>query len=130
MKFLAKPLPAVTYATLVASLIAGVLAVLNQTTFVLQNPWHEIVTYGLIFLAGFGITPLIGSAFQNAIHLPHVVTAGITSALVVLQGILSTVSLNGSVHAIIAGVIVVLAGLGFGTGPATVAVKRGTTASK
>lgn len=113
----------VSWATVVLSLVAGALAVLNQTTFDFGGQWHQVVTVSLVFLAGLGITPLTGAAFKNALHLPHAAAVIITGVFVAMQAVQLDISMSPAVHAVLAGVIVILAGLGFGTGTSTVASK-------
>ena len=54
-------------AALIASLVAGVLVVLNSTTFSIAPPWHSYLTFGLTALTGLGISPLVGPAFRTAL---------------------------------------------------------------
>jgi len=55
--------------TTLLSLVAGVLAVLNQTSFDLVQPWKTALTVALVFLTGLGISPLTGPAFRNAFEV-------------------------------------------------------------
>ena len=102
-----------TAASVVAALVAGVLAVLNQTVFNFGSEWYNYINIALVFLAGLGITPLTGKAFRAALHLPPWVLTVITAALAALQVALTSVGMPNSWHAVIVAAITVLAGLGF-----------------
>jgi hypothetical protein len=102
-----------TLATLGLSLLAGVLVVLNVTAFGFGQPWLIGTTLALTFLAALGISPLTGASFKAALHLSNGISNAIAAALVALQLGLSTVTMSTGVHAILAGCITLLAGLGF-----------------
>ena len=99
--------------TVVLSCVAGILVVLNVTTFGFGQPWLVGTTIALTFLAGLGISPLTGVSFKAALHLPNGVSNVIAAALGALQLGLFTVPMSTGVHAVLAGVITLLAGLGF-----------------
>lgn len=111
-----------SWATTVLSLLAGVVAVLNTTTFGFDQPWKQILTIGALGLSTIGISPLIGPAFRNALHLSHNVMVLITAAVVVLGGAVETFSWSTSARGITIGILAVLGGLGFGTGTGPVPV--------
>lgn len=108
-------LPAV--ATLILSLIAGVLSVLNQTTFGFPAPWGTSLTIALLFLSSIGISPLTGANFRNALHLPASVIM-VVSAAIAAGGTAALNISDSTTRAVVIGILTVLAGLGFGPVPA------------
>lgn len=108
----------------VLSLIAGVLTLLNQISFGLAVPWHQLVTFGLVFLVSIGISPLTHGAFRNALHLSGAASTVITTVVMALTAAVTTLSLTSDVKGIIVGVLTFLAGIGFGPigGPVVPAV--------
>lgn len=93
--------------------LAGVLAILNQTTLHAGSSWSGYITVALVFLAGLGISPLVGEKFQSAVHLSPKVGIVISSALAALAVALGTLNVSAGVKGIIQGVIVFAAALGF-----------------
>lgn len=101
-------------ATLVLSLVAGVLVVLSSTSFGFSAPVKEGVLLALIFLSAEGISPLTGASFKSALHLPVAVSLTIGALLAVAAvGLTQITGLSDAAHAIIEAVLVVAAGLGF-----------------
>ena len=109
--------------TVILSLIAGGLQVVNQLVLnsgsLLQ--WRDIITMFLTFLAALGVQPLVGAAFRtglfNLVHIPVIVTVILGAAVSALAGGLDILAMSTTVHTIIATVLTVLAGLGFGSVP-------------
>jgi hypothetical protein len=108
-----------TAVALVLSLVAGVLAVLNVTTFQFTQPWHNDITVALVFLAAIGISPLVGPYFRNALHLTAAASVVITAVLMAASAAITTLNLSTDAKGIIVGILTFLAGIGFGpaTGP-------------
>lgn len=106
-----------TWATTALALLAGLASVLNQTTFGFIQPWKSALTVGLVLVAGLGIGPLTGQAFRAALHLSQNVNTLIAAVLAAATVATTTLSLSTPLHAVLAGVLTVLAGLGFGTIP-------------
>lgn len=102
-----------TIVVVVLSLLAGLLAVLNEVVFGFSTQWHAYFAIILIFLAGLGISPLLGPAFRAALHLPTWASALISAAMSAALLALSTAGMPHLAHAIIAAVLTVLSGLGF-----------------
>ena len=99
--------------TVALSAIAGALVTLNVTTFHLGQPWVTGITVAITALAAFGISPLTGPALIAALHLPQKIVNIIAAGLMATQLALQTVTMSTTAHAIVAGVITLLAGLGF-----------------
>ncbi len=104
-------------ASLVLSVLAGVLAVLNAVVFHVGSDWSAWINAALVFLAGIGISPLVGPAFRAALHLSPVVSLFLSAGISALTVGLSTLHMSSALHAVIAAALAFLAGLGFG--PAT-----------
>lgn len=102
---------------LVLGLVGGVLEYLNQASFHLVQPWNQVVTYGLFVVAVFGVSPLVHSAFRNALHISTQLGVAITVAATLLAAAITTFSLSHDVKGILVGVVAFLAFIGFG--PAT-----------
>ncbi len=100
-------------ATIVLSLLGGVLAVLNQTVLHLGSHWSTYITVGLVFLAGLGISPLVGKQFRSALHPSHQVSVIISAALSAAALVLTTINVSSGLKAILGGVLTFLAGIGF-----------------
>jgi hypothetical protein len=109
-----------TPVTIGLSLLAGLLTVLNTTTFHFISPWKAVLTVALVFIAGLGIGPLTGANFRNALHIPQNVNVVISSAFAAATIASTTITMSLTAHAIAVGVLTVFAGLGFGTAPTTV----------
>lgn len=102
-----------SWATITLGVVAGILAVLNQTTFDIATPWKAYVTIALVFLSALGISPLVGEKFQSAVHLAPSVGIVISAALAALAVGLSTLSVSEGVKGLIQGVIVFFSAFGF-----------------
>lgn len=99
--------------TLVFSLGAGVLALLNQTTFGLPVVWHSALNVALVFFGAIGISPLVGAKFRAALHLNPAESLVVTAALSALSVASTQFAIGGTAKAIVTGVLAFLAGLGF-----------------
>jgi phosphate starvation-inducible membrane PsiE len=97
----------------VLSLIAGAIQVLNEVVFHLSSDWHAYLAIILVFLAGIGISPLVGARFKAALHLPPWLGYLITAGMSALTLAMTTLHIGSVAHAVIAAVLTVLAGLGF-----------------
>lgn len=113
----AAPTNAPSIATLVLGLIAGVLTVLVHNTFGIAAPWTNYAAITLVFLSALGISPLVGSAFKNALHLPPAASLIITAALTAAAVGATQISLSPDTVGIVQGVIAFLSALGFGIVP-------------
>lgn len=102
------------------SLLAGVLAVLNQTVLVVGSHWYAAITIGLVFLAGLGIPAVTGGSFQSLLaklfpaRFLVVVHAVVTALVAALTLALTLNSWSSAAHAAVAAILTVLVGLGFG----------------
>lgn len=106
-----------TAVTVGLALLAGLITVLNTTTFGFVAPWKAVLTVALVFIAGLGIGPLTGAGFRNALHIPQNLNVIISAAIAAATIGSTTIGMSTAAHAIVAGVLTVLAGLGFGTAP-------------
>lgn len=100
---------------LILGLADGVLEYLNQASFDLGPTWTPLVAFGLLFIGAFGVSPLVGSAFRNALHLPPIVCTALTGIATVGAAYVTTASLNLHTKGIIEGVIGLLVWTGFGS---------------
>ncbi len=102
----------------ILSLVAGVLEVLNQVTFGFPAPWHTFTTYGLLVLAMVGISPLVGTAFRqaltNAFHVSGVLFTVLSIVTMAIAAAVTTFSIDSTWKGILLGIVAVLGGLGFG----------------
>lgn len=107
--------------TLVLGLLGGVLEYLNTNTFGFTAPWREVITYGLYALAVIGVSPLVHSAFRNALHLSAGVSVTITILATLLAAAITTFSgMSLELQGILQGVVAFLAFVGFGPAAASV----------
>lgn len=124
-----------TWATTIVGLAAGVLAVLNEVAFGLDPTWRGYLSVTLIFLAGLGISPLVGSAFRAALHLSPGVSLVISSALAALALAVHMFNLSSGLRGVLQGVLAFAAAIGFApavnvaTLPAKSAVRAGVGAT-
>lgn len=101
-------------ATVILSLLAGLLVVLSSISLGFSAPVKEGVLLALIFLSAEGISPLTGESFRSALHLPPWATKLIGAALAVAAvGLTQITGLSTAAHAIIEAALVITAGLGF-----------------
>lgn len=103
-----------TPVTVALSVVAGILSLLNLTTFGFAAPWQNLVTIGLAALAAVGIAPLTGPALQNAIHLSHAAALSLASGVSALAVAITTLSIDQTVKGILTGVLTLAAGVLFG----------------
>jgi hypothetical protein len=102
-----------SWATTTLGAGAGVLAILNQTTLHAGSPFSGYITVSLVFVAGLGISPLVGAKFQSAVHLSPKVGIVVSAALAALAVALTTLNVSVGVKGLIQGVIVFFGALGF-----------------
>lgn len=86
-------------------------------TFGFAAPWAKYLAVILVFTGALGISPLVGTAFRNAIHLSATVSLLITAALTALVFGIPTFGLDATWTGILQGVVVFAATLGFGPVP-------------
>jgi hypothetical protein len=116
-----------TIAVVILGLLLGVAQVLNELVLEASSEWHAYIAIILVFFAAIGISPLVGSAFRAALHLP-LWASNILSALMAAAVLaLSTVHMSNLAHAIVAAVLTVFAALGFA--PASVAAVEAPAAT-
>jgi len=108
-----KPLGLPSWATAALGLLAGVLAVLNEAAFGFEASWRSYISVVLVFLAGIGISPLVGPAFRAALHLSTSLTVLITSGLGALALAVHTLDMSEGLRGALQGVLVFAAGVGF-----------------
>src|ERR1700734_1840635 len=106
-------------ATLILSLVATALAVLNETTLQLGGVWSTGVLVATGTLSAMGISRLTGEQFRSLLDLTNGESAAVSAGLTALALWAKDANITTAEHAIIAGVLVAAAGLGFG--PDTVA---------
>lgn len=103
-----------TWATIALSVLAGVLSVLNITSFGFVAPWQNLVAVGLAALAALGIAPLTGPSLQTALHISHALALSLASLVSTAVVAVTTLSIDQTAKGIIAGVLTLLAGVLFG----------------
>ena len=117
-------------ATVLAA-VGGILNWLNTATFGLPPAWHQVVTYGLLFLASIGVTPLVGAALgtviRNILHLTAAALTVITVAEFALVAAVTTFGLSQDVKGVVIGVVTFLAGIGLGVQPVLTAGRASAT---
>jgi hypothetical protein len=120
-----------SWATVTLGAIAGILAVLNETVFSAGATWGAYITIALIFLAGLGISPLVGPAFRSALHLSAAVSILISSGLAALALALTTIHMSSALHAILGAALAFASALGFAPAvtPAVLPAKGETKAA-
>jgi hypothetical protein len=102
-------------ATLILSLVATALAVLNETTLQLGGVWSTGVLVATGVLSAMGISRLTGEQFRSLLDLTNAESSVVSAALTALALWAKDASnLSTTEHAIVAGVLVAAAGLGFG----------------
>lgn len=106
-----------TLQTIVLSVAFAILSVLNSTTLHLGAPWTTYITVALVFIAGLGISPLTGAAFRSILHLSNGASNLIAAATAAATLAATTIDTSSPVHAVIVGVLTLLAGLGFAPVP-------------
>jgi predicted membrane protein len=94
--------------------IAGALEVVNEIALPIGPQWHAYITVGLTFVAGLGISPLVGIAFRNALHLPQSVSVAISSVLAAITLALTQLAVPSGWKSVIGFVLMFLSGVGFG----------------
>lgn len=104
-----------SWATVGLGLLAGVLVALNQVSFGFEPPWHQVVLYGLVAISAFGISPLIGPDFANALHVSHRLMTVITTLLLTVAAAVQTLSISQDAKGIVLGIVTVIGSLGFGS---------------
>ena len=117
-----------SWATTLLACLAGLIQILNATTFGFISPWRAALTVALVFIAALGIGPLTGAQFRNALHISQSANTVIGAVLAAATVASTTLAMSTAAHAIIAGALTVLAGLGFGTIPTVVPTPAPTPA--
>lgn len=101
--------------SVVLGAVAGVaVAFVASGIIVVEGEWKTYLETGLTVLAGLGIAPLTGPAFQAMIHLSHAAALAISGVLGTLVVILAQVHMSAGLHGLLAGIVAFGAGLGFG----------------
>lgn len=103
-----------TWATVALSILAGVLSLLNLTTFGFGAPWQNLVAVGLAALAALGIAPLTGPGLQTALHISHALALSLASLVATAVIAVTTLSIDQTLKGVIAGILTLLAGVLFG----------------
>lgn len=104
-------------ATLILGLIAGVLTGLVHSSFGFGAPWANYASITLVFISALGVSPLVGTAFRNALHLPPTISLIITAALTAAAVGATQIGLSVTDVAIVQGVVAFVGTLGFGIVP-------------
>lgn len=94
-------------------------------TFGFTAPWEKYVAVIIVFTGALGISPLVGSAFRNAIHLGATASLVITAGLTALVFAIPTFGVDATTQGILQGIVVFAATLGFGPLPIPPATKYG-----
>jgi hypothetical protein len=102
-----------SWASVSLGLVAGAAAVLNELAFSFTAEWRSFISVGLIFLAGLGIAPLVGSSFRAALHLSQTTSLFLTSALGALALGIHTLNISEGVRGILQGILTFAAAVGF-----------------
>lgn len=97
----------------VLALLAGGLQVVNVAVLNLSTALHAGIGIIIVFVVGLGVSPLVGDAFRNALHLPAWAFTLIAALLSAATLAVTVLPMSTSLHTIILTVITVLAGLGF-----------------
>ncbi len=111
-----------SWATTLLGLVAGVLAILNEVTFGLSTEWRGYVSMALIFLAGLGISPLVGPAFRSALHVSNQASIAVSSVLAGLALVVHGVDLSTGLRGVLQGILTFAAAVGFAPAAVTGAV--------
>lgn len=111
--------------TVILGLVDGALTVLVHNNFGIAMGWSAALSTILVFLGAVGVQPLLGPAFETALHLPYQVTAVISAGMSALTYWLSTnpSGLDPTVAGWITGAIAFLTAVGFGTTVSSVVAK-------
>ncbi len=104
--------------------VLGVLAGFVHT-FGFDAPWGTYLAVIIVFAGALGISPLVGSAFRNALHLGATASIVITAGLTALVFAIPTFGLDPTWRGVLQGIVVFAATLGFGPLPAAPATKYG-----
>ena len=110
-----KSLKIPSYVTLALSVLAGILAYLNQQTFGFAEPWHTLVTAGLAALATLGIAPAAHGALATALRLPYNVSLMLATAASSAAVGLATVSMDKTLRSVLVAALTAIAGMFGGT---------------
>lgn len=118
-------------ATIILGLVDGALTILTHNNFGLSVPLAAALSTGLVLLGGLGVQPLLGPAFETALHFSFRVTAGISALMSALTYWVGTnpIGLSHTAAGWITGVIAFLTLAGFGTTVASVAKAAGMKTS-
>ena len=111
-----------TKATVVLSVTATAIAVLNETSLQLGGAWSTGLLVAAGTLSALGISRLTGEQFRSLIDLTNGESTVLAGALTVLALWAKEGHMSTTLHAVISGVLVAAAGLGFG--PDTIAAVR------
>jgi hypothetical protein len=104
-----------TWFSIALSVLAGVLQLLNLTTFGFAPTWQELVTVGVSALAAVGIAPLTGPALQTVLHISHAASLSLASLFATASVAVTTVSgLDQTAKGLIVGVLALIGGVLFG----------------
>jgi hypothetical protein len=109
----------------ILGLAAGVLEFLNSYSihWAAGSAWKPAITYGLIAIGVFLVSPLVGSAWKTAFdtffHVSPAVASGISIVGTLIAAALNTFDISGLLKAILLAVVAFLQFVGFG--PASVA---------
>lgn len=116
---------------LVLGLAGGVLEFFNTYSFGFSSPVKAAITYGLIAIGVFAVSPLVGSAWKNALdtvlHLSPAVASAVSIVGTLLAAAVNTfTSLDSMAKGIILAVVAFLQFVGFGPASITeLATKAG-----
>jgi hypothetical protein len=113
-------------ATVVLGLVDGGLTILIHLNFGLTATTAAALSTILVFLGGAGVQPLLGKAFETALHLPiqaTVLIAALMSAASYFVGT-SGIGLSHTTAAWITGAIAFLTAAGFGTTATSIALAK------
>jgi len=109
-----------TWATWVLALLAGVIELLNVTTFGFAPVYQNLVTIAGSFLAALGISPLTHDAIQNMLHLTHTAALSLATAFATASAFVTQLSgVSQTTKGIIIGVLALVAGVLFGPAGST-----------
>lgn len=111
-------------------LIGGLLEYLNQASFHLQQPWNQLITFGLYVIAVVGVSPLVHNAFRNALHLSTQLATFITVIAAITATAITTFSMGQVTKGLLEGILAFLAFVGFGPSESIVPTPVSITPAK
>lgn len=95
-------------------LLAGIAEYVVLNVPIVQ-PWKTGAAVVVLMIGGLGISPLMGAAFTNALHISHNLAQLITAAVTALGLAVTTLSMSSELKGVLVGLLAFLATVGFGS---------------